>query len=37
MIEDCAQAFGIINKNKFVGSIGDIGIFSFSYPKKCYF
>ena len=32
MIEDCAQAFGIINKNKF-GSIGDIGIFSLVIQK----
>ena len=33
MIEDCAQAFGIINKNKFVGSIGDIEFLVLVIPK----
>jgi dTDP-4-amino-4,6-dideoxygalactose transaminase len=33
VIEDCAQAHGAIYENKRVGSIGDIGCFSF-YPTK---
>lgn len=33
IIEDCAQAHGALYKNKKVGSIGDIGTFSF-YPGK---
>jgi dTDP-4-amino-4,6-dideoxygalactose transaminase len=33
VIEDCAQAHGAKNKGKRVGSIGDLGCFSF-YPTK---
>lgn len=33
LVEDCAQAHGAKYKNKFVGTIGDIGCFSF-YPTK---
>ena len=33
VIEDCAQAHGAIYEDKRVGSIGDIGCFSF-YPTK---
>lgn len=33
IIEDCAQAHGAMYKNRKVGSIGDIGTFSF-YPGK---
>lgn len=33
VIEDCAQAHGASHKEKKVGSIGDIGVFSF-YPTK---
>jgi len=33
VIEDCAQAHGAMYKNRKVGSIGDIGTFSF-YPGK---
>jgi dTDP-4-amino-4,6-dideoxygalactose transaminase len=33
LIEDCAQAHGAVYKNKKVGSIGEVGCFSF-YPTK---
>jgi dTDP-4-amino-4,6-dideoxygalactose transaminase len=33
IIEDCAQAHGASYKNKIVGSLGDVGCFSF-YPTK---
>lgn len=33
LIEDCAQAHGAFYKKKMVGSIGDVGCFSF-YPSK---
>lgn len=33
VVEDCAQATGALYKNKRVGSIGDMGCFSF-YPTK---
>ena len=33
VIEDCAQAHGAKYKNKFVGTIGDIGVFSLNVNK----
>lgn len=33
VIEDCAQAWGALYKGKSVGTIGDIGIFSFNVHK----
>jgi len=33
LIEDCAQAFGAEYKNKYVGSFGDIGTYSFNVFK----
>lgn len=33
VIEDCAQAIGAKYKNVLVGTIGDIGVFSFNEPK----
>ena len=33
VIEDCAQAMGAKYKNKFVGSMGDCGVFSFQETK----
>jgi dTDP-4-amino-4,6-dideoxygalactose transaminase len=33
IIEDCAQSPGAIYKNKKVGTIGDIGVFSLNYHK----
>lgn len=33
IIEDCAQAIGAKYKDKLVGTIGDIGVFSFNEPK----
>jgi dTDP-4-amino-4,6-dideoxygalactose transaminase len=34
MIEDCAQAFGVYEQGKPVGTIGDVGIFSFEMHKN---
>jgi dTDP-4-amino-4,6-dideoxygalactose transaminase len=34
MLEDCAQAFGVLEKGKAVGTIGDVGIFSFEMHKN---
>lgn len=34
VIEDCAQAHGAKYKNQFVGTIGDIGVFSFNVNKS---
>ncbi len=33
VIEDCAQAPGAKYKNKFAGTLGDIGIYSLNYHK----
>ena len=33
VVEDCAQAPGAEYKNKKVGTIGDIGVFSLNYHK----
>ena len=34
MIEDAAHAFGTKYKNKFIGTIGDVGIFSLHQRKS---
>jgi perosamine synthetase len=34
MIEDCAQAFGVYEQGKPVGTIGDVGVFSFEMHKN---
>ena len=34
MIEDCAQAFGVQEQGKLVGSIGDVGVFSLEMHKN---
>jgi perosamine synthetase len=34
MIEDCAQSFGVYEQGKSVGTIGDVGIFSFEMHKN---
>ncbi|MBD2445790.1 DegT/DnrJ/EryC1/StrS family aminotransferase [Nostoc sp. FACHB-152] len=34
MIEDCAQSFGVYEQGKPVGTIGDVGIFSFEMHKN---
>ena len=34
LVEDCAHAFLAKNKNKFLGTIGDIGVFSFHETKN---
>jgi len=33
VVEDCAQAAGAAYKNRLVGTIGDMGVFSFNEPK----
>lgn len=33
LIEDCAQAYGAVYKNRFAGTIGDIGAFSLNESK----
>ena len=35
LIEDAAHAFGTKYKNKFIGTIGDVGIFSL-HPRKSF-
>ena len=34
LIEDCAQAFGVVEQGKPVGTIGDVGVFSFEMHKN---
>jgi dTDP-4-amino-4,6-dideoxygalactose transaminase len=34
LLEDCAQAFGVLEHGKPVGTIGDVGIFSFEMHKN---
>lgn len=34
MIEDCAQAFGVTEQDQPVGTIGDVGVFSFEMHKN---
>lgn len=34
MIEDCAQSFGVYEQGKPVGTIGDVGVFSFEMHKN---
>lgn len=34
MVEDCAQSFGVLEQGKPVGTIGDVGIFSFEMHKN---
>ncbi len=34
LIEDCAQAFGVSEQGKPVGTIGDVGVFSFEMHKN---
>jgi dTDP-4-amino-4,6-dideoxygalactose transaminase len=34
MIEDCAQAFGVYEQGKAVGTIGDVGVYSFEMHKN---
>lgn len=34
MIEDCAQSFGVYEQGKAVGTIGDVGVFSFEMHKN---
>jgi dTDP-4-amino-4,6-dideoxygalactose transaminase len=33
VVEDCAQAMGTTYRGKYVGTIGDLGVFSFQEPK----
>lgn len=34
MVEDCAQSFGVYEQGKPVGTIGDVGVFSFEMHKN---
>lgn len=34
MVEDCAQSFGVLEQGKPVGTIGDVGVFSFEMHKN---